>query len=57
MSYFAFPGMSYTLSWSIQGNNMVERTPKEAKIDKDIVRNCHKCVYQVGCLMNPVSCK
>lgn len=30
---------------------------EETKIDKDIVRDCHKCVYEVGCLMNPVGCK
>ena len=57
MSYFAFPDMGYTLSWSIQGNNMVERATKEAKIDKDIVRDYHKCVYEVGCHGNPVGCK
>lgn len=57
MGYFAFPGMDYTLSWSTQGNNMVERAPKEAKIDKDIVRDCHKCVYEVGCHGNPAGCK
>lgn len=57
MSYFAFPGMGYTLSWGTQGNHMIERAPKDAKIDNDIVRDCHKCVYQVGCFMNPVGCK
>ena len=37
--------------------HLVERDPKEAKIDKDIVRDCHKCVYEVGCHGNPVGCK
>lgn len=27
MGYSAFPGIGYTLSWSVQGNNMVERAP------------------------------
>ena len=57
MGYFAFPGMGYTLSWSTQGNNMVEKAPKKVKIDNDIVRDCHKCVYEVGCHGNPVGCK
>lgn len=57
MSYFAFPGMGHTLSWGIQGSHRIEKAPKEVKIDKDIVRDCHKCVYEVGCLMNPVGCK
>lgn len=57
MSYFAFPGMGYTLSWSIQGSHRIEKAPKETKIDKDIVRDCRKCVYQVGCHGNPVGCK
>ena len=30
---------------------------KRSKIDKDIVRDCHKCVYEVGCHGNPVGCK
>lgn len=57
MSYFAFPGMGYTLSWSTQGNHRIEKAAKEVKIDKDIVRDCHKCVYEVGCHGNPVGCK
>ena len=24
---------------------------------QDIVRDCHKCVYEVGCHGNPVNCK
>lgn len=57
MSYFAFPGMGYTFSWSMQGIHTIEKAPKEAKIDKDIVRDCSKCVYEVGCHGNPVGCK
>ena len=30
---------------------------EEAKIDNDIVRDCHNCVYEVGCHGNPVGCK
>lgn len=37
--------------WSWKGKK------EETKIDKDIVRDCHKCVYQVGCHGNPVGCK
>ena len=25
--------------------------------DKAIMRNCHKCVYEVGCHSNPLGCK
>lgn len=57
MSYFSFPGMGYTFSWSMQGIYTIEKASKEAKIDKDIVRDCYKCVYQVGCHGNPVGCK
>lgn len=57
MSYFVFSGMGYTLSWSIQGSHMVEKAPKEAKIGNDIVRDCHKCVYEVGCHGDPIGCK
>lgn len=47
MSYFAFPGMGYTLSWSIQGIHTTERTTEKAKTDKNIAaRDCHKCVYE-----------
>lgn len=39
------------------GCHWEEKALKEAKIDNDIVRDCHKCVYEVGCHGNPVGCK
>ena len=48
MSYFAFPGMGYTLSWSTQGIHTTERTTKKAKTDKNIAtRDCHKCACEI----------
>lgn len=57
MSYFAFPSMNYTLSWSTQGIHTTERTTKKAKTDKNITaRDCHKCVYEIECHHNPIGC-
>lgn len=48
MSYFAFPNMDYTLSWSTQGIHTTERTTEKAKTDKNIAaRDRHKCVYEI----------
>lgn len=48
MSYFAFPDMGYTLSWSIRGIHTTEQTTEKAKTDKNIAaRDCHKCVYEI----------
>ena len=57
MSYFAFPGMDYTLSWSTQGIHTTERTTEKSKTDKNIAaRDCHKCVYKIECHRNPIGC-
>ena len=57
MSYFAFPGMDYTLSWSTQWIHTTERTTEKAKTDKNIAaRDCHKCVYEIECYRNPIGC-
>lgn len=57
MSYFVFPGMGYTLSWSTQGIHTTERTTEKAKTDKNIAaRDCHKCVYETECHRNPIGC-
>lgn len=57
MSYFAFPNMDYTLSWSTQEIHTTERTTEKAKTDKNIAaRDCHKCVYEIECHRNPIEC-
>ena len=57
MSYFAFPGMNYTLSWSTQGIHTTERTTEKSKTDKNIAaRDCHKYVYEIECHRNPIGC-
>ena len=46
------------IDWSsTDAEKQFEDALKEAKIDNDIVRDCHKCVYEVGCHGNPVGCK
>ena len=57
MSYFAFPGMGDTLSWDVLGCHGVERTLKDVNLSTDIIRDCYKCVYEVGCHGDPVGCK
>ena len=57
MSYFAFPSMDYTLSWSTQEIHTAERTTEKSKTDKNIAaRDCHKCVYEIECHRNPIGC-
>ena len=57
MSYFAFPSMDYTLSWSTQEIYTTERTTEKSKTDKNIAaRDCHKCVYEIGYHRNPIGC-
>ena len=57
MSYFAFPSMDYTLSWSTQEIHTTERTTEKSKTDKNIAaRDCHKCVYEIECHRNPIGC-
>lgn len=47
MSYFAFPSMDYTLSWSTQEIHTTGRTTEKSKTDKNIAaRDCHKYVYE-----------
>ena len=57
MSYFAFPSMDYTLSWSTQEIHTTERTTEKSKTDKNIAaRDYHKCVYEIECHRNPTGC-
>ena len=57
MSYFAFPSMNYTLSWSTQEIHTTERTTEKSKTNKNIAaRDCHKCVYEIVCHRNPIGC-
>ena len=44
MSYFAFPGMDYTLSWRTQWIHTTERTTEKAKTD------------EIECNRNPTGC-
>ena len=43
--------------FGVHGAPVRKGKEEETKIDKDIVRDCHKCVYEVGCHGNPVGCK
>lgn len=57
MSYFAFPSMDYTLSWSTQEIHTTGRTTEKSKTDKNIAaRDCHKCVYEIECHRNLIGC-